>query len=68
MWEFSAALNGYAKAHNPSDGNRLSETEKNDLFDWIERSGNDNRAVRTSSIYGWDGERFALVRSLTFTV
>lgn len=37
MWQFFAALNGYIAANSPKEGNKLTESEADDLFAWIER-------------------------------
>jgi hypothetical protein len=36
MWQFMAALEGYARAHDPEAGKKLSETEKGDLWEWMQ--------------------------------
>jgi len=66
-WEFSAAVNGYAKAHNPADKNKLTEDEQADLFDWIE-AGNDNAVMRSTAIYDWDGARLVQTGRISFEV
>lgn len=35
MWQFMAALEGYAEAHDPKSGERLTDTEKEDLAQWL---------------------------------
>lgn len=67
IWEFNAALVGYANAHSSADKNKLSEEEATDLFDWIE-AGNDNAVVRSTIIYDWDGERLLPAGLVTFEV
>ncbi len=67
VWEFRAAINGYAKAHSSSESNRLSESEAVALFDWIE-AGNDNAAVRSTVVYDWDGTYLVPARTITFEV
>jgi len=37
VWEYMAALEGYAKAHNPDpNGGGLSETEKDELWELVQ--------------------------------
>lgn len=54
MWEFAAALDGYVRANSPSKGDKLTEQQKDDLFDWLEPEGHDapGRFYR----YRWDGQ------------
>ncbi|WP_282186073.1 hypothetical protein [Ochrobactrum sp. Marseille-Q0166] len=35
MWKYMAALDGYIKANTPDEPGKLSESEKDDLWDWI---------------------------------
>ena len=35
MWQYMAALDGYIKANTPDEPGKLSEAEKDDLWDWI---------------------------------
>lgn len=35
MWQFMAAVDGYAKAHTPDDEKGLSTKEKDELWDWL---------------------------------
>lgn len=35
MWQFMAAVEGYAAAHDPKAGQRLSAQEKDSLADWL---------------------------------
>ena len=53
MWQWFSALNGYADAHSGRDGNKLSETEAEDLFDWIDRDDAWPRLVTTQT-YWWE--------------
>jgi hypothetical protein len=36
VWQFMAALDGYAKAHDPEAGKALSNTEKDDLWAMVQ--------------------------------
>ena len=35
MWQFAAALEGYAEAHDPKAGERLSDGQKDELAEWL---------------------------------
>jgi hypothetical protein len=35
IWQFFAAVEGYAEAHDPKSGERLSDSEKDELADWL---------------------------------
>ncbi len=35
MWQFMAAVDGYAKAHAPDDEKSLSTKEKDELWGWL---------------------------------
>ncbi|GLU29468.1 hypothetical protein Brsp01_47010 [Brucella sp. NBRC 12950] len=35
MWQYMAALDGYIKANTPDEPGKLSDSEKDDLWDWI---------------------------------
>ena len=35
VWQFMAAVEGYVKANTPKDNGKLSNAEKDELFDWI---------------------------------
>ena len=64
VWQFNAALNGYVRAHSPGE-NKLSESEKDTLFDWID-AANSNALTLTTITYDWDGERLVPSRRITF--
>lgn len=53
------AINGHAEAHSDR-GNRLSEAEKDDLFNWIDDGPPDGPAAALPHLE-WDGVR--LVRA-----
>lgn len=53
MWQFFAALNGFIEANSPKEGNKLTESEADDLFEWIERDGGGPRILSTQT-YWWD--------------
>jgi len=35
MWQYMAALDGYIKANTPDEPGKLSESEKDELWDWV---------------------------------
>lgn len=55
VWQFWAAWNGYVAANTSKDGAKLTESQKDDLFDWLEADF--APVVRRTMTYGWDGER-----------
>lgn len=36
-WQFMAALEGYVTAHDPEAEKRLTDSEKDELWNWIQR-------------------------------
>ncbi len=36
MWQYMAAMDGYIKANTPNEPGKLSESEKDDLWDWLQ--------------------------------
>jgi hypothetical protein len=36
IWQFMAAVEGYAKHHSPDGDKQLTSKEKDELWDWIE--------------------------------
>ena len=67
LWQFFAAVNGYIEANSPKDGNKLSEAEADDLFDWIERDVGGPRVLSTQT-YWWEGDWPEPAGVVTFTV
>jgi len=35
MWQFMAAVEGYADAHDPKRGERLSDADRDDLWEMV---------------------------------
>lgn len=35
MWQYMAALNGYIKANSSDEPGKLTESEKDELWDWV---------------------------------
>jgi hypothetical protein len=36
IWQFMAAIDGYAKAHDPESGKGLTKAEEDDLWAWVQ--------------------------------
>lgn len=56
MWEFWSAWHGFVRANTPSKPGKLSETEADALFDWID--GGAQASALTTQTYLWDGSGF----------
>jgi hypothetical protein len=56
MWQYFAALNGYIDANTPKEGNKLTDSQADDLFDWIEQGGTEAEQLSTQT-YWLDGGR-----------
>ena len=54
LWQFLAAWNGYVAANSPSSG-KLTESEAEALFDWIDEGPANEGGTLPKCI--WDGER-----------
>lgn len=65
IWQFNAALAGYAKAHAGSD-NKLSKAERDELFEWIEASNDNAGRELGTTTYRWDGNRLIAVGRVNF--
>jgi hypothetical protein len=39
VWQFMAALEGFVSAHDPDGEKRLTEGEKDDLWQWLQEKG-----------------------------
>ena len=35
IWQYMAALDGYIKAHSSDEPGKLTESEKDELWDWV---------------------------------
>lgn len=66
MWQFFSALNGYVAAQTPKNGKKLSDSEADDLFAWIERDSDGPRLLSTRT-YWLDGARLVPNGIVTFT-
>jgi hypothetical protein len=60
VWQMTAAWNGYVQAHSPKDGAKLSDSEADELFDWIEAGTVPADGVRLPK-FEWDGRFLSLV-------
>ncbi|MGV3649840.1 MAG: hypothetical protein ACO1OK_00310 [Devosia sp.] len=66
VWQFAAAVNGYAAANAPPRKGQLSEVEKDMIFDWITRQPESPRLLTTQT-YWLDGGRLVAARMVTFS-
>ena len=67
MWQFFASFNGYVAANSPKEGNKLSESEAEELFDWIEADNSNERELSTET-YWLDGGRLVPAGVVRFAV
>lgn len=67
MWQYFAALHGYIEANSPKEANKLSESEAEDLFDWIDQASSGPRVLSTQT-YDWDEGRPVPLGVVTFAV
>ena len=68
LWQWFAALNGYIEANTPKDGgSKLTESEAEDIWNWIEQDGSGPRRVSTQT-YWWDDEWPVPAGVVTFRV
>ncbi|KKB86469.1 hypothetical protein VW29_02630 [Devosia limi DSM 17137] len=58
FWQFLAAWNGYVAAN--SDGSKISESDAQALFDWIDDVPVAN-GLKHFPRYAWSGERLKLL-------
>lgn len=56
LWEWSAVVNGYIEANSPKDAGKLSESEKDELFAWIDAPADLPEAKPLPKMV-WDGEQ-----------
>lgn len=67
LWQWFAALNGYIAANSPRDGSKLTESEADDLFAWIEQDAGGSRVLSTQT-WWWEGEWPEPAGRVTFTL
>jgi len=67
LWEFFAAWHGYVEANTPQDKAKLTESEADELFAWIE-AGNSGPQVVSTQTYWLDGDRLVPAGVVTFEV
>ncbi|HEV7345469.1 MAG TPA: hypothetical protein VGN60_07535 [Devosia sp.] len=58
LWQFLAAWNGYVAANTPENG-KLTESEAEALFDWIDEGPAEDGC--TLPLVVWDGGRCRLL-------
>ncbi|SFV33167.1 hypothetical protein SAMN05216456_1907 [Devosia crocina] len=54
MWEFWAAWHGYVNANSPKEGNKLSESEKDYIWERLQEVDGSGGDLVTQT-YLWDG-------------
>lgn len=67
MWEFFAAWHGYVEANTPQDKTKLTETEAEDLFAWIE-SDRDGPPTLSTQTYWLNGDQLVPAGIVNFEV
>lgn len=67
MWEFFSAWHGYLDANTPQDKGKLTESEAEELFAWIEADNSGPRTLSTQT-YLLDGGLLVPAGIVTFTV
>jgi len=67
MWEFFACWHGYVEANTPQDKAKLTESEADELFAWIE-ADNDGPQTLSTQTYWLDGDRLVPAGIVTFEV
>ncbi|RYE50881.1 MAG: hypothetical protein EOP18_12830 [Rhizobiaceae bacterium] len=55
MWEFFSSWHGYLDANTPQDKGKLTESEAEELFAWIEADNSGPRALSTQTYVLHDG-------------
>ena len=66
MWQYFAALHGYIDANTPKDGNKLTDSQADELFDWIEQ-GESSAVELSTQTYWLDGLHLVPAGVVTFT-
>lgn len=52
LWQYFSALNGYLAAHTPKDAKKLTASEADDLWEWVQDIARPAR-VLTTTVYFW---------------
>ncbi|MEQ1901855.1 MAG: hypothetical protein ABL866_14125 [Devosia sp.] len=65
LWQWNAAIEGFAAAHDPKAGNKLSADEVSELFAWIDAGPANDRVLETV-VYDWDGAGLIPLRKIRF--
>jgi len=66
VWEFFAALEGYVQAKSPKEGNKLSDEDKDELWDWMERLDAPSSMILSTQTYRLDGARLVPAGMVSF--
>lgn len=67
MWEFFSAYHGFVEANTPKQAAKLTDSEADDLFAWIERDTAGPRVLSTMT-YDLDGLTLVPSGRVTFEV
>lgn len=67
FWQFIAAWNGYVAANSATEGKKLTEAEKDDLFAFAIAGTNDNARVLSTMTYWHDERGLVPWRRVSFT-
>lgn len=65
VWEFWMAFQGYVDANTPKEGNKLTEEQADELFEWIDRAP--SGGVLSTQTYKLDGLRLVPAGIVTFS-
>lgn len=70
IWQYNAALSGYAKIHSPKAENKIASKEQEDeLFEFALRDSKSfKEKYLSNTIYLWDGEKFTIDSKIQFEV
>lgn len=67
LWEFFSAWNGYIEANTPKQGNKLSEDEKDRIWERMQELDATPPGQLSTQTYTLDGLRLVAAGVVTFT-
>lgn len=67
MWQYYAALNGFIEQNTPKGKEKLSDSEIDELSDWLD-SALDQIGELTTPVYTWGEYGPELDKVVTFTL
>lgn len=68
VWEFFAALNGYIEANTPKQGNKLSEDDKDRIWERMQELDAPRSTTLSTQTYWLDGAHLVPAGVVTFEV